>query len=318
MPLREAISFLRGAVDHGASSRGPAVYAFHDGWAYARGPSILAAYPIPMMTGTFGIAADDLDAALGRMKAEPTIAPAEGAMVISSGRLKSTIDLFEVDPPDADPDPGEALPAGLLAALERALPFASKEGTWQRDIQLRSGAVRAISNAAAIEVDVPDLALAAPIALGEREVLFLVASDPPATWHPARQRVSFSWISGAFALCQLGAYPFPAVVDTVLEQSKRDCSRLVDDAFREAVADLAALGDDYLDLTPDGLVGKSAHATHAVEFATGVERKSRWRLGALKRVVAVADAWDPRPDAPSAFRGPGLRGVVLPLREGGR
>ena len=110
MPLREAISFLRGAVDHGASSRGPAVYAFHDGWAYARGPSILAAYPIPMMTGTFGIAADDL----------------------------------------------------------------------------------------------------------------------------------------------------------------------------------------------------------------GVERKSRWRLGALKRVVAVADAWDPRPDAPSAFRGPGLRGVVSPLREGGR
>jgi hypothetical protein len=320
MPLKEAIEFLKGAVDRSASGVAtPAVYSFHEGWAYARGGALLAGHPVPQILGTFGLAAADLDAALARMRVEPAIEAGDGAIVLRSGRLRSSIDLFEVFPPEIAEPAGEPLPEGLLSALEKARPFVGHEGTWQRGIELRTGFVRAVTNVAGVRVDVPGLVVDAPTALSDEVVAYLVARDPPAAWAREPGRVTFTWLGGAFARCQLMSYPWPRLVDELFAATADVATPVaIDDAFRDAVADLAALGDDHLDLGPDGLVGKSAHATHAVDLPVAVAEVSRWRIAALKNVVAAATSWAPTPASPAAFAAPGVRGMVSPLRITGR
>ena len=137
MPLREAVTFLKAAVARSLSGDAPSQYTFSDGWAYASGAAgaVLAAYPVPHILGTFGLAAADLEGAVQRMSSEPAVEAGDGTLVLRAGRLRSTIDLFAAEPP------GHALresvnwtkpPAGLLKAIRTVLPFASPKGTWER------------------------------------------------------------------------------------------------------------------------------------------------------------------------------------------
>lgn len=312
MSLKSAISFLRGVSD---ATRD--FYAFEDGWAYARGRSMVAAHPVPHMRGKFGASASDLDRAVARMGTEPRIEAGDGTLVLRCGRLRSAIDLVDADaPPDVPGGAGTPLPDGLLAAVARVLPFASAEGTWQRSIDLRSGAVRAANPSSLVRVEVPALEMASPAAVTEDVASFLVSREGAVGWLPEPpSAVSFFWPSGAWMRCRLSAVEWPSsLVDPILARADGDAPVAVTDEWREAFADVAALGDGHVDVGPDGIVGRTAHAEHAAEFATGAARRTRWRTASLAEVIKIADAWGPDSDGPAPFRGEGTRGVVAAMR----
>lgn len=317
MGLREAIKFLKEVVDRKGAGGRPAVYTFHDGWVHARGPAIAGAYPVPHILGTFGLAANDLDSAIFRMKEEPAVSPGDGAMVLKSGRLKSSIELFEVPEPEVVTRSSNAtipVPAKLITAIEKSLPFASHEGTWQRGVELRSGLVRTISNVHGCRVEVPGLEVDGAIVLTDDVAKFIVGRDElPVEWTLGADSISLFWLNGAWARCQLSVHSWPEVVDTAFLTADEECPLLVTDEWREALADLQALGDEYVDVGSLGMTGKSAHATHEVEFATGASKPSRWKMDGLANVLKVAEAWNPDAER-AAFRGDGLRGMIGQIR----
>ena len=317
MGLIDAHKFLRGAV------RGQPSYGFDEGRMYARGPALLASYPVPHMLGTFAVAQEELDSALSRMPSEPVVSGGDGAIVLRSGRLRSTIDLLDYASPGNAPAPDDAWPeppAGLLAALGRALPFVSDSGTWNRSVKLETGRVLAMSGFSAVAVDVPGLEVEGHLALTDEVAEYLSKLPPPARWLVDASSVSFSWASGAWVRCQSTALPWPdGVFDRALGMGVADGDPVaISDAFREAFADVVALvdGNGVVVVDPEGMRGKSEHAEHVVAVPTGVAGESQWAIRALRPVVPVARRFWPRADGPSRFEADDARGVVMPRREG--
>jgi hypothetical protein len=148
MSLKKAVPFLKSIAKGGGGSAAPYQYTFHEGYCYAQNPSILASYPTPHILGTFGLAADGLEAALSRMSGEPTVEAGDEALILKYGRLKSTIKVFEALVPYYSADPNDEgwdpVPSALVPAIKKAHPFMSSRGTWQTSIQLTSTAVMAI------------------------------------------------------------------------------------------------------------------------------------------------------------------------------
>jgi hypothetical protein len=311
VPLREAIVFLKGAVARSLPGGAPSTYVFHEGTIYAQSAAVLAAYPVPHILGTFGLSADDIEGAVGRMPAEPVVEPGDGTLILRAGRLRSSIQLFAAAPPGhALPDVNwESPPAGLLPAIDRVLPFMSSEGTWHRSVELVVGAVRAVSNAATCMVEVVDLGVGGPTALTDDAARYLASLPEPSGWKTLPNALAFSWPSGAWVRCQLLAQEWPKMVDTFFDAKPTPVEVTAD--FREAFADVKALGDGTVDLGPDGMVGMSPHAEHHAECATGVAKQTRWALKALSNVLDVATAWDPDAEGHAvAFRGDGCRGII--------
>lgn len=316
MGLQEARAFLHRAVARSTSNGQPAQYVVHAGVMYAQSAAVLAGYPVPHMRGTFGLAASELDAALTRMKDEPMVEPAEGALALKCGRLKSTIDLFAAEPPAGMLEDDLAWiepPTSLVKAITTVLPFVSSEGTWQRSVELKPGLVRAVSAQHACLVEVDGLKVDGPLALTDDAATYLSElSIEPDGWVRLDSALGFKWPSGAWARCQLSAREWPTVVENVFERSTADCPVLVTDEWREAFADCNALGEGVVDLSPDKMVARSPHGIHEQQFRLGVTRETRWALKTLANVLAVAQAWDPDASGgPAAFRGAALRGVAM-------
>lgn len=317
MGLREAVAFLKRVPDNTRDS-----YAFADGWAYARGAAMLGAYPVPHMLGTFGISASDLNSAVERMGTEPRVEAGDGTLVLRRGRLRSSIDLVD-EPPPSDPLHGsdvapEPIPDGFLAAIATVLPFVAAEGTWQRTVELAPGRIRAIDRSHGVSVDVPALALDSPIGLTDDAARYLVARDAPIAWRRLESAVAFFFTGGAWLLCNLPAYSWPTLADSVFGRAGGEVPVVITEEWREAFADVAALGDGHVDVSPSSIVGRTLHAEHTAEFDTGAETVTRWSISALGDVVRIANAWGPdSKDGRAAFRGPNLCGILAAMRTEG-
>lgn len=321
MGLIDAIKFVRGAV------RGQPMYGFDGGRVFARAPAILASYPVGHILGTFGMATSDVDGALSRMSSEPVASAGDGTLLLRSGRIRSTIDLLDYTPPgvvvEVD-DSWTELPAGLYAALARVAPFISDSGTWNRSVKLDRGRILAMSSRSAVVIEVPDLDVAGHVALTDDTVEYLSKLDAPARWLLDGSAVAFAWTTGGWARCQSTALEWPAgIVDKVFALAPRDDSpTTVDDDFRDAFADVVALvsrgGEGTIEISPNGMRGKSEHAQHVVDIPIAVELESLWSIRTLKPVMEVAQRWWPNPDGPSRFEGDGIVGVAMPQRRTNR
>jgi hypothetical protein len=330
MSLLQAIPFLKGAVGRSLPGGAPSIYIFDEGVMYAQGPSVLAAYPVPHMLGTFAMGADDIERALGRMSSEPTVAAGDGTIILKSGRLRSTVDLLPCEPPEIlNHEEGDPPPSALIDALRTALPFIPTEGTWNRSVMIDGSRIVALSNRASIEVVFDTLADCQQVTLSDDCAAYLCGlKDAPASWQHTNNAVIFSWADGIWARCQKTALPWPAPYDSPsffdsftdeAERKKRGWDALsnpvpITDEFRAAFEDVAALGDGTVTLTPDGMIGRSAHAEHAADLLTGALTKTIWDIKALKPVMAIAKEWHPDADGPAYFTGPSCRGVVVGQR----
>ena len=321
MTLKEAVAFLKGAVSRSMPGGATSTYTVFNGWLYAQSPAILAAYPVPHMQGLYSLAADDLEGALARMPAEPTLEAGDGTLILKSGRLRSAIQLLEADEPastyddvSAENNETQDLPDGLMRALGTALPFVSRDGTWQRGVRIEEGRVLAINNRCGIEVVLPALAPPAPSILTSECVTYLTKLDPPATVRFAGSYVLFAWPNTAWARCQAIAAEWPAVVDNILNGADDTTPLELTADWRASFNDVTSLGDGNIELRADGIFGKSEHAEHNAEFETGVTRTTYWSLEALKPVFAVAERWNPDAQGAARFTATGLRGVVVGQR----
>lgn len=323
MPLLDSISFLKGAVKRSLPGGAPSTYTFHEGRMFAQSPAILACYPMDHILGTFALAADDLEHALARMPTEPQISAGDGVLILKAGRLRSSITLLACEPPH-DADGGinewEPPPAGLFAALKAVQPFISQDGTWQRGAKLENGRVLVISNRSACEVTLDGLGAAG--VLTDDCVAYLAKLDEPELSHAAAGALWFRWPAGAWVRCQLSALEWPtddegrSLFDKILGPPAEElppCELTAE--WRAAYDDIAALGDGTLDVRPGGLHGRTEHAEHDAEFATGAARETRWSLATLKPMFGSgATHWDPDAQGPARFAGPGVRGVVMGQR----
>lgn len=322
MTLKEAVAFLKGAIQRSMPGGATSIYIVNDGWMYAQSPAILAAFPVPHMQGLYSLAADDLEGAMARMPTEPTLSAGEGTLILKSGRLRSAIQLMEADPPAVTSDQldeGDNETAdvydGLLRAMTVALGFVSKDGTWQRGVRIEDSRVLAINNRCGVEVTLDGFAPPAPCILTSECVAYLTKlSDPPARVRFAGDHVLFRWPNTAWARCQAMNAEWPAVVDNILNGADDTTPVELTADWRASFDDVASLGDGNIELRADGIFGKSDHAEHNSEFETGVTRTSYWSLEALKPVFATAERWNPDAQGAARFTAKGLRGVVVGQR----
>ena len=318
MPLLDAIPFLKNAVRRSLPGGAPSTYVFHEGMMYAQNAALLAAFPMPHILGDFALAADDLEHALSRMPTEPEIGAGDGTLILKAGRLRSQITLLACEPPHTDVEGVNAWtapPAGLLTALKSIKPFIAEDGTWQRCARLEAGRILAISNRAAMEITLEGLD-APGIALTDDCIAYLGSLDEdPARVCLGTGAAWFAWDNGAWARCQLSALEWPNVFDRIVDGAGTEAPVELSQEWRDAFADIAALGDGTLSVRPGGLHGRTEHAEHDVEFMTMAERETRWSLATLKPMFGSgATHWNPDAKGPAAFRGPGLRGVVMGQR----
>ena len=317
MSLKRAVPFLRSIVKTNASSGNPPQYTFHDGFCYAQNPAVLAAYPTPHILGTFGLAAEDLESALSRMPDEPVISAGDEAMILRSGRLRSTIKVFEALVPHysvgAQDESWIAVPSGLTAAVRKAALFTSSRGTWQTSVRLMSDSVSSINDRSAIQIEVDLSELEETVCLTDTTVKYLESQDDPDLYQLLPGALVLLWSqTGAWARCQLSMYPWPSdVLDKVMAAAGADEPPVqLTQEWKDALADIVALSDGHVEVTPDGLRGVSSHSVHEVPFATGAQKTSRWSISVVKQLVAAAERWDPDASGPALFVGPGCRGVM--------
>ena len=314
MGLKSAVAFFKGIPD-----RTRDIYSFDEGWMYTSALSLDAAYPVPHMLGKFGLTASDLDAAVTRFAGEPRVEAGDGTLVLKSGRLKSSIDLVDVDEPSQAlhktvPNP-DAIPENLLEAIEMVLPFAASDGTWQKSVELSKGKVRAIDSYHGASAEVPGLDLGDPLPLPADTLKFIVSREAPIGIKRLPSALAIFWASGAWVLLRLSTQAWPSLADSIFAKAKdAETPVAFTDEWREAFVDVAALGDGYIDLAPDGLTAKTAHAEARAELPTGAAGSSRWRRANLADVMKVATHWDPDAPAPAPFRGDGIVGIVAGVR----
>jgi hypothetical protein len=317
--LYDAVQFLKGSVGRSLPGGSPSLYIFHNGACFAQSAVSLASYPTPELPSTFALAAEGLEQSLGRMKQQPELSAGdnEGTLVLKKGRLRTTLQIMYADPIDAMPDAAlwAPVPAGLVAALRKALPFVSPQGTWQKGIKLGEGHIVAVSNRAAIQIEVPDLDLGRTEIITDDCVKYIVGlDDEPTTMFHDPGALWFGWDSGAWLKCQLLAYEWGNVADRALDMAGDDAPIVIDDDWRGAVADVIALGGNSLSVGPEGLSSKADYSVVEAQMDIAVERVTEWAADILEEVVKVADRWNPSSFQAARFYGTGLRGVVVGIR----
>jgi hypothetical protein len=316
--LRDAVAFLKDAV---GQNKAQPVYVFHGGACHARAPSVAASYPTPEILGTFALAAEALEPALARRAAEePALEFAGDRLTLRWSRpaLRAAMRIAEAEEPFVDLSAvgWAACPPSLVPALRAALPFVADDGTWQRGVRLRGDRVSAFGGRSMVEVEAEGCALADVNLDGDAARYLVGLRDGPQEFGTAPGALWFRWPVGAWVRLSLLATPWPEQTDRLLADLG-DPPVALDDAWRGAIADVAALGDGAVVLTPDGVRGRTDAVDSAVEFATGVAATTEWAKDVLLPVLRVAERWDPDAAAAggrSAFAGKGLRGVVAGIR----
>lgn len=317
MSLQDAIKFLKGAVARNLPGRAPGLYIFHEGWCYAQNTAVIAAYPVPHILGTFALAADGLEAALSRFDGEPVISAGDndGVIAMKSGRIRSSLKLMHADPPASTmpTESWEPIPQTLAKALRMTAVFVSDSGTWQQGVKLATNVVAAINNKNAIEIEVAGLTINGTILMSNDCIGYLDGVNDPDYMSFNPSSICFRWMNDAWIRCQLLVYEWLDIADKAIEEVGDVAPIVINDEWREAFADAAALGEanGSVEVTPTGLISRSEHATTNIDLGTGVETTTKWAFDALTPVIKIADRWNPDvPGGKARFYGPNLRGVV--------
>lgn len=315
--MHDVVAFLKDAVTRGPGAGAGGCYVVKDGNIYAR--SMMMQAGVAWDAGAeFTIPADALDAALARMKEITELKIEADAVIIKSGRLKSSIkrQFVEAVPIPDFPDVWTRSPPGLSAALARAKPFIG-ERIWMTGVRLWDGRVTAVGKAL-IDIDVPGLEIDRACLLSEGVVSFLAAQGDPDEMVREENSISFRWEDGRWMRAQLIDDEMPEKhIVGILEKGGRSVPVDVTDEMREAVADMAALSDGIIELTDAGFRGMKENATVEAQIEVDVpeDHKSCWEVKSLGSVLKEARAWNPAawPD-PARWEGDDCRGALVGYR----
>ena len=321
MSIIDSVKFLKGAISRGPVAGLMGCYFISQGSIYAHNEWMQAGAPFEG-TGDddCNVPSAELEAALGRMtKGTPAIDTQGTDIVIKCGRLKATIQKADGTAPDMAEVDGEWLevPEGLFQALRAALPFVGDQG-WTSAARLLNGRVTAINNRAGIDVAVPDLAVVEPTMISAATIEFLLgADDAPVAYISNSTNIVFQWGDGRWARFQLSSIAFPESVDKILQGAQGETPIEIEDDWRTAYEDVAALADGDIVIHPGGLEGSKGAGRVLVEIpCQGLEKQSRWSAKVLEPMLKVATHWNPNlyPQASPFTDGKAVRGLVMGIK----
>lgn len=304
--MHEIIDFLHDAVSREAREAIWGCYIVRDGHIYARNTlGIAAVVDSDEFGADFAVDAATLDTALKRMKEIDAITIGEDAVLIKSGRLRSTIRLVRNEPPPAPirPDAWSPVPKNFSACLRDALRFSEDH------VAIGKGHILGYSRSL-IKFDLPGLEVEG--VLHKNAVKFLVAHSDPQQVACDGNTMSFDW---GDRWCQLNLANANAPDATgLLRNEPQALYTPITKEWRESFADAAATsGDKLAVLTAKGWLTANNNSTTEIEFETGLpdDHKSAWNVDMMKSVMEIADAWTPLLyPRPAFFKGENFRGIV--------
>ncbi len=308
--MHETFEFLRKACG--------GVYHFAGGQVYCRDEALMAGAPSPvqsLLQESFNVPQGELEDLL-RRRDEIQLSFA-GALQVRGRGLSAEVQADRDEPPPvpAQPDGWAAAPDGMIRALEMASCFTEDGARWTAGIRLTDGRVTAICNTGGIDVRVPGL-VGRPVLITTATADFL-RDDPPAETATTDNALWARWPDGRWLRALLMNAEMPAAVDGIFEAAKGPATVVIDDAWREAFGDAAALTESSVELRAAGLRFAKGVGQGEVELATGLpdDHRSMWWAKVLAPVMKYAERWNPGgyPD-PVLFEGDGFRGVVMGRR----
>ena len=312
--MHDVIAFLKRACPK------QGFYHFADGEVFTRNEQILAVTPSPsLVVDGVSVPSDELEAALARMRDAPDLAVDGDTLSMRAGRVRAQVKIVRDEPPARPAFDGEwsPCPPSLREALRTALPFVSDQPGWSSGIRLSPGKVLAICNGAAVEVEMPDFDVGTALISAETAEFLVGQASSPDECAAVEGALLFRWADGSWARCQLLAYEMPAMVDQIIDGAGTEAPIVIDDEFREAYEDAAALSDGWVVVRPEGFGVEKGAGASTVEIVLDlpVGHESRWSTRYMVAVVKVAEAWNPAAfPRPARFQAPGLRGIVMGTR----
>jgi hypothetical protein len=295
-------------------------YVFDGAVVYTRNHAMAAA--MPFESGVpFMVPADEFEAAIGRMKRDPEIGFDGDAIVLKAGRLKSTITVIsDTEAPGLPPPPDgwRPSPPALSAVLKTALAFTGDQG-WQSGIELDGDTVTAFSSRSGIVIDIPGMACDR-VLISKACAEFLAGQGAPTELAQSPGALDFRWHDGRLLHTQVLTYAMPKEIIERLFAAAGDAAPIaIDDEWRAAWLDAAALSEAVLEIAPDGFHGGKGAGRVDVEMTISLEQSTFWHAPTLVPIFDCATHWNPAAHPGLAlFTAPGLRGVVQgPKKSGG-
>lgn len=320
--MHNVVKFLRDAVSRGPATTGCGnCYVFDQTTARASNDALHAGVDWPS-GATFTLPAEAVDSFLARCDEVKSIDVGETQVVLRSGRYRSTIDrrFEEPTPMPVLPDEWYPVPAGFLEAIKVAKRFTDDTSTgarlWLTSVRLWRDRVTACSGKVAIDISLPGLDLDKPKLLGKTALDFLTAQGIPDEYGMDRSTISFRYDDGRWVRCQTVNAEMPEEIIQRLFSEKlgTEAPVVIDDNWRHAHADAAALGDHSVGLTITGFKAVKDSITSEISLAVDVstDHASWWSTKDLGTVIEVASAWNPcNYPEPALFVGEGFRGAIV-------
>lgn len=317
MSLRDSISFLKKSITNGPSAGLLNCLFIKDGFIYSSNEYMQAGTIYDGPEGEYNIPAEELEAAIARMKGEPSIVLNGDHIVVKHGRLKSTIQIAVGEPPPlADMEcEWKALPRGFVDALKKAILFCGATG-WTASVRLTDNRIVAINNRSGIDIAFPGLLVGNAKHIATSSVEFLAAADDPTAYACTENAILFRWPNERWAKLQLLASIMPDQVDKIFEGAQGETPHAITNDWRLAFEDVAALADGDIEIHSAGIEGRKGAGRAYIELPDPtITVRSRWSIKNLEPVIKIADSWNPNrwPDA-SPFAGNGFVGLVMGVR----
>lgn len=266
------------------------------------------------------VPAEELNAALKRMKDISSLTINENNIVIKSGRLTSTIKSSDYPVEDLEKIPTNWLPfpPGLIEALKLVKPFVGdRPGT--DGIRLMEDRVTGTSGSALLDVKVKGFAFEGQVLMPVETAEFLIIKGAPNEYAQEERFIFFRWEDGRIVRTRLIDNKFPhELVEKIHDTAGTKAPIKITQEWIEAGDDVEALCDEVFLLDPSGFKGFKGAATYEMAIDTGLPKNhsSSWSIKYLKPVLACAEAWNPMSyPGPTFFKGKNLRGVVMGYRK---
>lgn len=318
--MRSQIEFLKKALNRSPSAGPFGCYHIYGGIAYAQNEKMQASTPL-IIGADLSLPGAELETALSRMVADPTLVVDNGVVALKSGRLRATVPVVEVGAPPALYDPPEGwydLPMGFVDALKAACPFliGPQEG-WANAIRLQDGRLTVINNRCGIDVAIPDLRC--PPSLITKELADFVLSGSTPARYSAKPGTSFlfEWDDGSVVHAQLIDAAMPPKIDQIFAAAGNEAPIVITADWRAAYEDAAAIAESFVEIRAGSIaVGAgSSRITIDAEIDLPPDHVSYWETKVLDPMVGAATHWNPGAyPKPATFKGPGLYGLVLGLK----
>lgn len=312
--MHDVIAFLKDVVTRGPGSGIAGCYCVKDGSIYARNQRMQAGIEWDV-GASFNVPADLLDLALARIKEVDEIKVEEDALIVRGGKLRTTIRRVhdEPQPPPEPPDGWLPSSPGLAAALGKAKVFVG-DRNWQQGVRLMEGRVTCFSPSAGIDINVPTLKLPKPCLLTQDVCAVLSAQGDADAIAQEENAITFKWEDGRWLRAQYLYDEMPEkIVARLFDSAGSQAPCEVDDDFRKALADAAALSDGNVTISSRGIRGLKENFTADVEYDIDVseEHNSFWKASVLAMGLEHAVAWNPEAwPNPALFIGDNIRGLI--------